>query len=158
MPDAPPSRSATPARTPRTGPTPGRELARIAVDAALGKKAVDVVAMDLRGLSGEVDYFVVCSGESDIQMRAIVDGIAQAIKEQTGERPSHREGRPGQNRWIVLDYFDLAVHVFDAEARAHYDLERLWGDAPSATATDADPEVAFLQPGADAGAPGRAEA
>ena len=135
-------------RPPRTGPTPGRELARIAVDAALGKKAVDVVAMDLRGVSGEVDFFVVCSGESDIQMRAIVDGIVQAIKEQTGERPNHREGRPGQNRWIILDYFDLAVHVFDAEARAHYDLERLWGDAPTEPASDEAPEIGFLQPDA----------
>ena len=151
MADAQPS-DATSTRAPRTGPTPGRELARIAVDAALGKKAVDVVAMDLRGISGEVDYFVVCSGESDIQMRAIVDGIATAIKDQTGERPNHREGRPGQNRWIILDYFDLAVHVFEAEARAHYDLERLWGDAPTAQATDDDPDIAFLQPDADGAA------
>lgn len=135
-------------RPPRTGPTPGRELARIAVDAALGKKAVDVTAMDLRGISGEVDYFVVCSGESDIQIRAIVDGIRMAIREQTGERPGHREGQPGVNRWIILDYFDLAVHVFEAEARAHYDLERLWGDAPTATATDEAPDIAFLQPDA----------
>ena len=139
-------------RPPREGPTPGRELARIAVDAALGKKARDVVAMDLRGISGEVDYFVIATGESDIQMKAIVDGVLAAIKEQAGERPGHREGRPGQNRWIVLDYFDLAVHVFDAETRAHYDLERLWGDAPTATATDEAPEIAFLQPDADASA------
>ena len=140
-----PLADAQPQRAPRTGPTPGRELARIAVEAAPGKKARDVVAMDLRGISGEVDYFVVATGESDIQIKAIVDGIVQAIKEQAGERPGHREGRPGQNRWIVLDYFDLAVHVFDAETRAHYDLERLWGDAPTATATDEAPRIDFLE-------------
>ena len=131
-------------RSRRAGPTPGRELARIALDAALSKRALDVTVMDLRGISGEVDYFVLATGESDLQIRAIVDGIVDAIREQAGERPLSKEGQPGTNRWIVLDYFDLAVHVFDRELRAHYDLERLWGDAPTETVTDEKPEAKIL--------------
>ena len=131
-------------RSRRAGPTPGRDLARIALDAALGKRARDVTVMDLRGISGEVDYFVLATGESDLQIRAIVDGVVDAIREQAGERPVSKEGQPGSSRWIVLDYFDLAVHVFDPELRAHYDLERLWGDAPNETVTDERPEAALL--------------
>ena len=132
-------------RAPRSGPTPGRELARIALDAALDKRARDVTVMDLRGISGEVDYFVIATGESDLQIRAIVDGVVDAIRKQAGERPVARDGQPGTSRWIVLDYFDLAVHVFDPELRAHYDLERLWGDAPTETVTDEQPEAKLLE-------------
>jgi ribosome-associated protein len=73
-----------------------------------------------------------------------VEGVVSAIREQAGERPVARDGQPGTSRWIVLDYFDLAVHVFDPELRAHYDLERLWGDAPTETVTDEQPEAALL--------------
>ena len=131
-------------RPPRKGPTPGRQLARIAVEAALDKRARDVTVMDLRGISGEVDYFVLATGESDLQIRAIVDGVVDAIRSEAGERPVARDGQPGTSRWIVLDYFDLAVHVFDPELRSHYDLERLWGDAPTETVTDESPEAALL--------------
>ena len=132
-------------RPARTGATPGRELARIALDAALDKRARDVTVMDLRGISGEVDYFVIATGESDLQIRAIVDGVVDAIREQAGERPVSKEGQPGSSRWIVLDYFDLAVHVFGPDLRAHYDLERLWGDAPTETVTDESPEADLLK-------------
>lgn len=144
MTSASPTRSA---RTRRDGPTPGRDLARIAALAALDKKAKEVTVMDLRGISGEVDYFVIATGESDLQIKAIVEGIVMAIREQAGERPVHREGQPGTSRWIVLDYFDLAVHVFDPESRTHYDLERLWGDAPMETLDeDADSVPLLDQP------------
>lgn len=132
-------------RSRRAGPTPGRDLARIALDAALGKRALDVTVMDLRGISGEVDYFVLATGESDLQIRAIVDGVVDAIREQAGERPLSKEGQPGTSHWIVLDYFDLAVHVFNRELRSHYDLERLWGDAPQETVTDENPTAALLE-------------
>ena len=140
--------SSTPTRSTRDrrdGPTPGRELARIAIEAALSKKALDVTVMDLRGISGEVDYFVIATGESDLQIKAIVEGIVQAIREEAGERPVHREGQAGSSQWIVLDYFDLAVHVFTPEAREHYDLERLWGDAPSETVSEDAETVALLE-------------
>lgn len=131
-------------RAPRIGGTPGRELAALAMDAALGKKALDVTVMDLRGISGEVDYFVIASGESDLQIRAIVENIVAELKSIAGERPVHREGQPGTSRWIVLDYFDLVVHVFHPELRAHYDLERLWGDAPTERVDDDHPVAALL--------------
>lgn len=140
-----PSQSARPRRE---GPTPGRRLAQLALDAALDKRARDVTVMDLRGISGEVDYFVLATGESDLQIKAIVDGIVDKLRTEAGERPVHREGQPGSSRWIVLDYFDLAVHVFDPELRSHYDLERLWGDAPTETVTDERPEAALLADGA----------
>ena len=126
-----PAATPVPSRRPRTGPVPGRDLARLAVDAALDKKAKDVAVMDLRGISGEVDYFVICTGESDLQIRAIVDAVVDRIRSEAGERPVSREGEPGSAKWVVLDYFDLAVHVFATEQRAYYDLERLWGDAPT---------------------------
>ena len=132
------------ARANREGPTPGRELARIAVEAALDKKAREVTVMDLRGISGEVDYFVIASGESDVQLKAIVEGVVMAIREEAGERPVHREGQPSTNQWIVLDYFDMAVHVFTPESRAHYDLERLWGDAPMETVDEQAETVELL--------------
>ena len=117
-------------RKKRSGPVEGRLLARLAVDAAHDKKAIDVAVMDLHGISGELDYFVICTGESDLQIRAIVDSVVEKLKAEANELPLHREGVPGASRWIVLDYFDLVVHVFDPELRAYYDLERLWGDAP----------------------------
>ena len=137
-------------RAPRTGATSGRELARLALDAALSKKGLDVTVMDLRGISGEVDYFVIATGESDLQIRAIVDAVVEQLRTEAGERPLHREGQPGTSRWIVLDYFDLVVHVFDPELRAHYDLERLWGDAPTETVTDERPEASILSADAPA--------
>ena len=147
MPTASPSPSSPPAstRAPRTGPVAGRELARLAVEAALGKKAKDVTVMDLRGVSGEVDYFVLATGESDLQIRAIVDAVVETLRQEAGERPVSKEGAPGSSRWIVLDYFDLAVHVFDPELRAYYALERLWGDAPTETVVDDGSEVALLR-------------
>ena len=144
--------SALSSRDHRDGPVPGRTLARLAVDAALDKKAQDVTVMDLRGISGEVDYFVLATGASDLQIRAIVEGVVGKLREEAGERPLHREGAPGSSRWVVLDYFDLVVHVFDPELRAYYDLERLWGDAPTEQVAEDAEEVALLNedPGDDA--------
>ena len=136
--------AATSARDRRDGPTPGRDLARIAVEAALDKKAREVTVMDLRGISGEVDYFVIATAESDLQMKAVVEGIVRTVRDEVGERPVHREGQASSNAWIVLDYFDLAVHVFTPEARAHYDLERLWGDAPMEVVAEDAETVALL--------------
>ncbi len=137
--------SETPVRTPRTGATAGPDLARLAMDAALDKKALGVTVMDLRGISGEVDYFVIASGESDLQIRAIVDSVVDRLRTEAGERPLHREGQPGSSGWIVLDYFDLVVHVFTPELRARYDLERLWGDAPTNTVSDEHPDAPILR-------------
>ena len=101
--------------------------------------------MDLRGISGEVDYFVLATGESDLQIRAIVDSVVDRLRADGGERPLHREGQPGSSGWIVLDYFDLVVHVFTPELRARYDLERLWGDAPINVVSDEHPDSPILR-------------
>lgn len=126
------TRNLIPARTKakkRSTATPARELAAHAVDAALDKKAHDLTVLDMRGVSGVADYFVIATGDSDLHIKAIVDGIEMRLREQSAERPWHVEGRE-HRQWVLMDYVDLVVHVFDRERRAFYDLERLWGDAP----------------------------
>ena len=83
--------------------------------------------MDLRGISPATDYFVIATGTSDRQMRTVADEISQAAR----ERELMRFGRAGyeQGRWILLDFIDVVVHIFDSEYRDYYDLELLWGDA-----------------------------
>lgn len=104
-------------------------LAVHAVDAALSKKAHDVTVMDMRGVSGVADYFVMCTGDSDLQIRAIADAVDEELREKLGERPWHREGYE-HLQWVLLDYVDVVIHIFSREKRAFYELERLWGDAP----------------------------
>jgi ribosome-associated protein len=106
----------------------GREKALLCTRAALDKKAVDLVVMDVRSLTSITDYLVICTGRSDRQ----VQSIAQAIQERLAEhkmRPISIEGlRRGQ--WVLLDYDDVVVHVFYQPVREFYDLERLWQHAP----------------------------
>jgi ribosome-associated protein len=99
----------------------------VAVQAAEDKKAADVIVLDLRTAAGFTDYFVICSGTSSRQIRAIADGVIEALS-ATGEKPAHTEGYD-RSEWILLDYFDFIVHVFAPETRAFYGLERLWGNA-----------------------------
>ncbi|GIV58403.1 MAG: ribosomal silencing factor RsfS [Rhodothermaceae bacterium] len=114
----------------RTGGTPVRVLARQAIDALLDKKGRDVVVMDMRKVSGVADYFVLCTGDSDLQIKALTDAVEERLRERCQERPWHREGYE-HRQWVLIDYVDLVVHIFTEEKRAFYDLERLWGDAPS---------------------------
>lgn len=120
-----PSQSTTEATGEGNSPT---VLARLVVDAALSKKATNVAVMEMHDVSGVADYFVICNGTSDIQIRAISDEIQAQVKEELDERPWHREGVE-HNTWVVLDYVDVVVHVMDPEKRGYYMLERLWGDA-----------------------------
>ncbi len=101
------------------------EIERYAAD----KKAIDVVELDLRGILGYTDYFVVCSGNTDRQAKAIHDGIHQGMKDEHGILPRRVEGLT-EARWILMDYLDVVVHVFTPEAREFYRLEQLWGEAP----------------------------
>lgn len=138
-----PDRTATRNRATRN---PARLLAAHAVDAVLEKKGHDVVVMDMRQVSGVADYFVICTGDSDLQIRAIVDAVEARLKAECGERPWHREGRE-HLQWVLLDYVDLVVHVFNPERREFYSLERLWGDAPNEHVPDdaSAADVALLQ-------------
>jgi ribosome-associated protein len=101
---------------------------RRAVEATLERKAQDVTVLDLRGISTATDFFVVASGRSDVQVKAIADHVVEELKAE-GSPPGHVEGLTG-GRWVLLDYIDFVVHVFHPQARAFYQLENLWGDAP----------------------------
>jgi ribosome-associated protein len=98
---------------------------------ASDRKAVDMLVMDLRGISNATDYFLIASGTSDMHARSVAEHIIDELKKE-GQRPSHVEGlRAG--RWVLIDYIDFVVHVFHPAAREFYQLERLWGDAPTMT-------------------------
>lgn len=111
------------------------EVVQKAVELAQERKAQDVMVLDLRGISSATDFFVLASGRSDTQVKAIADNVVEELK-TIGERPNHVEGIQG-GRWALLDYVNFVVHVFHPQARAFYQLENLWGDAPSWVA---DPE------------------
>jgi ribosome-associated protein len=97
-------------------------------EAARERRARDVVVLDVRELASFADLFVLATGTSDRHVRAIADSIEQALL-AWGERPLGSEGYQ-EGRWILMDLGDVIVHLFQAEVRAHYDLERLWSDAP----------------------------
>ena len=104
-------------------------LARVITDFAADKKAIDIAELDLRGVLGYTDFFVICSGNTDRQTKAIHDGIHHGLKKDHGLLPRRVEGL-GEARWILMDYLDVIVHVFTPEAREFYRLEQLWGEAP----------------------------
>lgn len=106
-----------------------RKLARLCRDYADGKKAEDIVVLDLRKLSTVADYFVIASGTSEPHLRAISDEITEKLRADHGLRPHAVDGTP-QAAWLVLDYLDVIVHLMRPEVRRHYDLEGLWRDAP----------------------------
>ena len=106
-----------------------RKLALLCRELADDKKAEDLVVLDVRELSSVTDYFVICSGTSEPHLRAIVDEITEKLRLDYGLRPKAIDGTL-RAAWIVLDYFDVIVHVMRADVRERYDLETLWGDAP----------------------------
>jgi ribosome-associated protein len=115
----------------RPAKRPSREVPdalRLITAALLDRKALDPLVLDLRGLSGATDYFVIVSGTSDAHVRGMAEHLMAALA-QHGIAPHHVEGLT-QGRWVLLDYVDFVVHVFHPELRAFYQLERLWGDAP----------------------------
>ena len=93
------------------------------------RKGLQVQVLDLRGLSNAADFFIIASGTSDAHVRGIADGVLRAMDE-AGFAAHHVEGDQA-GRWVLLDFFDLVVHLFHPEARAFYQLERLWQDAPT---------------------------
>jgi ribosome-associated protein len=113
-----------------TAPTMGpEELARAAAGYAADKKAIDLVALDLRGAAAYTDFFVVCSGGTDRQTKAIHDAILEGFKKDHGLIPRRVEGL-GEARWILMDYWDAVIHIFVPEVRDFYRLEQLWGEMP----------------------------
>ena len=108
-----------------------RTFALTAAKVAAERHCADIVALDLTGKSPATNYFVIATGTSDRQMRSVADEICEAAREQGLQR----FGRAGydQARWILLDYVDVVIHIFDAEYRQYYDLELLWGDVERLT-------------------------
>jgi ribosome-associated protein len=104
-----------------------REKLRVALDAADAKGAEDPLALDVREVASFADTFLILTGRSDRQVRAIADAVEQALALQ-GEKPLGSEGQQ-EGRWVLLDFGDLIVHVFQRDVRAEYALERLWADA-----------------------------
>jgi len=104
-----------------------KAFALAAAKVAAGRHCSDITVLDLRGKSPATDYFVIATGTSDRQMRAVADEICEAAREQGLQR----FGRAGyeQARWILLDFIDVVIHIFDSEYRNYYDLELLWRDA-----------------------------
>jgi ribosome-associated protein len=106
------------------------ELAAAAMEMAADRKALDIVQLDLRGMIGYTDYFVIVTGRSERQTKAIHDAIHVGMKTQHGRLPRRVEGVAGA-RWILMDYLDVIVHVFTPETCEYYRLEQLWGEAPA---------------------------
>ncbi len=104
-------------------------LVREAASAASDKLAVDVVAFDVSEQLAVADAFVLCSAPNDRQVRAIVEAIEERLADD-GAKPAHREGER-ENRWVLLDYLDVVIHVQHEEERSYYSLERLWADCPT---------------------------
>lgn len=104
-----------------------KDLAYTIANLALEKKAKQIIVIDLAGVTSMADYFVLMSGESDTQIKAIADHITRELR-QKKVRAYHSEGFKSL-RWVLLDYVDVVVHIFRPEAREFYGLERLWGDA-----------------------------
>lgn len=108
---------------------------RLAVEAAQAKKAGGITVLDLQGLAAFTDYFVICTGYSTPQMKAICDEIEEVLYREMKRAPEHREGHRSAE-WALLDFGSLIVHVFGEPARRYYDLERLWRSAPSLVLSD----------------------
>jgi ribosome-associated protein len=106
-----------------------KQLALLAAEAAGDKKASDIVALDVSQLLVITEYFVIATGRTNIQVRAIADEVEEQLRLKAGVKPLGREGA-GEDKWVLLDYGDMVVHVFQPEERDFYRLERLWGDAP----------------------------
>jgi ribosome-associated protein len=108
--------------------TPEQMASAIATLAA-DRKALEIVQLDLREMLGYTDYFMICSGRSDRQVKGIHDAIHLGMKQQHGLLPRRVEGAT-EAQWILMDYLDVVVHVFTPEMREYYRLEQLWGEAP----------------------------
>ena len=101
------------------------------IDLALDKKAEDIIVLDVRGLSSITDFMVICHGNSEPQVKAITD----SIRKGTPHKPRYLEGYEKQN-WVLIDYFDVMIHVFNHDQREYNSIDRLWADAPSKKISD----------------------
>ncbi|MBU2491140.1 MAG: ribosome silencing factor [Bacteroidetes bacterium] len=106
-----------------------KKISKKIVELILSKKGYNIKVMDLSKVSGIADKFIICSADSDTQVKAIADEVEDKLKEE-GIRNFHKEGYQTL-RWVIIDYFDVVVHIFKNEARTYYNLEKFWADAPT---------------------------
>jgi ribosome-associated protein len=105
------------------------QVAAAVAQLAGDRKALEIVQLDMREMIGYTDYFVICTGRSERQTKAIHDGIYEGMKSEYGRLPVRVAGVSGSH-WILMDYLDVVVHVFTPDTREYYRLEQLWGEAP----------------------------
>ena len=122
------------------GSDESREVALAAARAAAAKQAEGIAILDVHGLIVITDFFVICSGGTERQVKTIVEEVEKALRD-LDRRPVRREGET-EGRWVLLDYVDVVVHVFADEEREYYDLERLWRDAPRVELEERDKQAA----------------
>ena len=111
-----------------------KQLVDKITDLIFNKKGYDIKVLDLRLLTTMSDYFVICSADSDTQVKAVADEVDKTLRDE-GIRSWHKEGYQALS-WVLLDYVDVVVHVFKKDSRAFYNLEKLWGDAPTINVED----------------------
>jgi len=111
--------------------TDSKKLAELIGELALSKKAEEVLSIDVSKVSSSANYFIICSAETGLQVRA----IANAVRKGTPNKPWHLEGMENEN-WVLLDYVDVVLHVFKTSTREYYSLEKLWADAPATEIKD----------------------
>ncbi len=116
-----------------TDNTTSLTLAQTIAELAIDKKAERVISIDLKGLTSITDHFLICSADTDVQIKAIADNI----RKNTQIKPARIEGYEKMN-WIILDYIDVVVHIFKNIEREYYNLEKLWGDAKIITYSEND--------------------
>lgn len=114
-----------------------KEFTEIIAEYILSKKGFDIKILDLKNLTTISDYFIICSADSDTQVKAIADEVDKNLRDR-GIKYTNREGYDTLN-WVLLDYFDVIVHIFKKDAREYYNLEKFWRDAPSIEVTDTPP-------------------
>ena len=111
-----------------------KDLANSITELIFNKKGYDVKILELRDITSIADYFVICSADSDTQVKAIADEVDKKLRDE-GIKSWHTEGYRSLN-WVLIDFVDVVVHVFKKESREYYNLEKLWGDAPVVDVTD----------------------
>ena len=110
-----------------------QQLCKLIIDSLQKTKGQKIVQLDLREIpEAPADYFIICNGQSDTQVKAIANNLLKTLKDDHGVFPNHVEGQ-STSHWILVDFFDVVVHVFYPETRDFYDIENLWGDAEKKT-------------------------
>ncbi|WP_051633090.1 ribosome silencing factor [Thermonema rossianum] len=111
-------------------------LSQLVVKALQDKKGEDIVILDLRGIAQAVaDFFVIATGSSDTHLQALMDSVEKTVAQEAGQSPWHIEGRE-RKLWVLMDYVDVVVHLFQRQTREYYALEELWADAPTTFVED----------------------